>query len=78
VVANLVAIALVVAIPGIWVSALVSASRTADGAFKHAGRSKVSDIVLIAITSFVGGLYWWIVIRRQVKPHHAAQPKSFA
>ena len=78
VVAELVVITLVVGIPVIWISAIVSASRTSDAAFKEAGRSKVSDIVLIVITSFVGGIYWWAVIRRHVKPHHASQPKSFA
>ena len=77
-VAEWVVIIVVVAIPAIWISALVSASRTSDAAFKEAGRSKVSDIVLIVITSFVGGIYWWAVIRRHVRPHHASQPKSFA
>ena len=77
-VAEWVVIIVVVAIPAIWISAIVGASRTSDAAFKEAGRSKVSDIVLIVITSFVGGIYWWAVIRRHVRPHHAAQPKSFA
>ena len=77
-VAEWVVIIVVVAIPVIWISAIVSASRTPDAAFRAAGRSKISDIVLIAITSFVGGIYWFAVLRRQVKPHRADQPKSFA
>ena len=62
----------VVAFPVIWISAIVSASRYSEWAFKAAGRSKFSDIVLIVITGVVGGIYWWAVMRRQVKTHRAA------
>jgi hypothetical protein len=81
---DLVLILLIVAFPVIWISAVVSASRFSEPAYKAVGRQKLAVILLIAISNFVGGLYYWIVIRREVKPHRAdeprmtGQPKSFA
>ena len=77
-------IVFLLAIPVIWISAIVSASRYSEAAFKAAGRSKFADLVLVVITSFVGGIYWWVVMRRQVKPHRSSartpmrQPNSLA
>jgi hypothetical protein len=74
VVAEWVVILVVVTFPVIWISAIVSASRYSEAAFKAGGRGKFSDIVLIVITGAVGGIYWWAVMRRQVKPHRGAEP----
>ncbi len=61
-----------------YVSAIVSASRWSEAAYKLAGRNKVSDVVLIVITGVVGGTYYWLVIRRELEPARVRQPKSFA
>ena len=76
-------ILLIVAIPVIWISAIVDASRYPEPAYKAVGRNKLAVILLLVITNFVGGIYFWAVIRREVKAHRAEprltrQPKSLA
>ena len=73
-VAEWVVIVLFVTFPVIWISALVSASRYSEAAFKAAGRGKFIDIVLLVITGAVGGIYWWAFIRRRVRAHRGAVP----
>lgn len=75
---DLALIALLVAIPVIWISAIVSASRVPEPAYKAVGRNKLAVIMLLVITNFVGGIYYFAVMRRELKPHRAPQPKSFA
>jgi hypothetical protein len=75
---DLALIVLIVAIPVIWISAIVSASRFSEAAYKAVGRNKLAVILLVLLTSFVGGVYYFAVIRRELKPHRADQPKSFA
>jgi hypothetical protein len=77
-VVDLALIVLLVAIPVIWIAAIVSASRVPESAYKKVGRNKIADVLLLVITSFVGGIYYFAVIRRELKPHRARQPKSFA
>jgi hypothetical protein len=56
-----------------WVTALVHTYRYPAVAFREVGRSRGGTIALIAFTGFVGGLYYWVVIRREVRPHRTAQ-----
>jgi hypothetical protein len=73
-VVDLVLILLVVAIPVIWISAIVSASRFSEAAYHAVGRNKLAVILLLLITSFVGGIYYFAVIKRELKPHRDAEP----
>jgi hypothetical protein len=71
-------IVLIVAMPVIWISAITSASGCAEPAYRAVGRTKLAVIMLLVITNFVGGIYYFAVIRRELEPHRADQPKSFA
>jgi hypothetical protein len=75
---DLALIALLVAMPVIWIAAITSASGFSEPAYKAVGRNKLAVIMLLVITNFVGGIYYFAVIRRELKPHRADQPKSFA
>jgi hypothetical protein len=58
--------ALLVALWGSAISALVSAARLPGYAWKGAGRSKAGAILGILFTGGVGGVYYWLSIHRQV------------
>jgi hypothetical protein len=58
----------------VWVSAVTSASGYTEAEYKAVGRNKIAVVMLIVITNFVGGVYYWLVIRREVKVHRTDPP----
>jgi hypothetical protein len=60
------------ALVAMWIAALVSACRFSEAAFTAVGRTRTSTIVLVAITGWVGGAYYWLAIKREVEPHKNA------
>jgi hypothetical protein len=73
--------AVVVLVVLMWVSAasaVVSAARLPEYAWRAAGRSKQGTILGIIVTGGFGGLYYWFFIRRLVRDARrgtAAPPK---
>ena len=55
-----------------WVAALFSLARFPESAFTEVGRVKPSTIMLVGITGWVGGGYYWIVIKRELAPYKNA------
>ena len=55
-----------------WVAALVSLARFPESAFAEVGRVKPSTLMLVAITGWVGGGYYWIAIKRELAPYKNA------
>jgi hypothetical protein len=72
-----VVIVLLVLVAAMWVSAisaLVSAARLPDLAWRAARRSKTGTILGIIVTGGVGGLYYWMSIHRVVADGRTRTP----
>ena len=55
---------------GLWVSlvtAVVSAVRVPERRWREAGRGKFPTTVLVVLTGGVGGLFYWLRIRPQLR-----------
>ena len=63
-----------VGLVGVWIAAIVSASRYSQFAYRAAGRSHGSTVALVVVTGWVGAAYYWLVIRREVEPYRNAPP----
>jgi hypothetical protein len=50
----------------LWLAAIVDIARMPGLAFQRAGRSKGATWVLVLLTGFVGGGYWFLRLRREV------------
>jgi hypothetical protein len=79
-------LAIVVLVVVMWVSAasaVVSAVRLPEYAWRAAGRSKQGTILGIIVSGGLGGLYYWLSIHRLVKdarqsnvPPRKSDPRS--
>jgi hypothetical protein len=67
--AGVIFVVLWIALVAMWVAALVSLARFPESAFTAVGRTKTSTLVLVGITGWVGGGYYWIVIKRELAPY---------
>ena len=52
-----------------WVAAIFSLARFPESAFVAVGRVKASTIMLVGITGWVGGGYYWARIKRELAPY---------
>jgi len=72
----------------LWVAAIVDASRFVPEAYRKADRSKTATVLLVVLTGWLGAIYYWVAIRREVHPHrdtpptlppgHTIDPSSYA
>jgi hypothetical protein len=56
----------------LWVAAIVSVIRFSSGAFRAVDRSMGSTIALVVLTGWLGAIYYWLVIRRELEPYRNA------
>ena len=67
---GLLMVALLLGLVALVVTALVSASRIELDRWHVAGRSKGVTIALIFVTGGIGGLYYWLRIRPELRPRY--------
>jgi hypothetical protein len=53
----------------LWIAAIVSVTHFPPSAFQAADRSMGSTIALIIVTGWLGAIYYWLVIRRELEPY---------
>jgi hypothetical protein len=56
----------------LWIAAIVSVIRFSPDAFRAADRSMGSTVALVILTGWLGAIYYWLVIRREVEPYRNA------
>ena len=61
------AVVMMIGFAGLYVSAIVSASRVEAFAWRGAGRSKNTTVALIVFTGGIAGLYYWVRLRPQLR-----------
>jgi hypothetical protein len=61
---------LVVVVGGLWtaaLSSLVSAARTPERLYEAVGRTKTGTVLCILLACGVGGLYYWLRVRPELR-----------
>jgi hypothetical protein len=59
-----------IALTGIWIAALIDASKSSPSEFGAAGRSRGGTLALVGLTGWIGGTYYWLAIKREMRSHH--------
>jgi len=55
------------ALLAIWIAAIVSANRFRSAAFEAIGRSRGGTITLVVLSGWIGAIYYFLTIRRQLR-----------
>ncbi len=72
-------ILVLLAVVAFWVTyiwAIVDAARTPDEVYVADGRSKGAVLALVVLTGILGATYYWLVIRRELKPYRDPSPTT--
>ena len=60
----------------LWVVALFSVTQFPSAAFHALGRSRGATIALVAVTGWLGAIYYWLVIKRELEPYRDVAPRD--
>ena len=58
----------------LWIAAIVSVTHFPHDAFRAADRSMGSTIALVILTGWLGAIYYWLVIKRELEPYRDVAP----
>lgn len=58
----------------LWVLSLIELVKLPDQQFQAAGTEKVTWILVVALTGFIGAIIWWLAKRRDVLDAVASLP----
>lgn len=67
IVLNLILVAVVLALPALWLAAAIDVTLTSADDWRVAGRIKGPTVALVWLTGAVGAVYYWAVIRPRLR-----------